>query len=162
MTAKFFFHVGFMVCAFGIVTLLGCGGTPKQDIFVTLNSTEELNPDPDGTPHSVVVRVYTLKDDDRFKKATFTDLWKRDRDTLGRDLLTWEEVTVHPGSEYPLEFEVELKEDQGFLGVVAFFLEYQGKAWRQILPLEDPFLPFSDQKIFIILDHHSVQVSHPE
>jgi len=163
MNARLFFYGGCLTCILGMVTLLGCGGTPKQDVVLTLNATQALNPDPEGTPHSVIVRVYTLKEQDRFNKATFDDLWKHDRDTLGSDLLAWKEITVHPDSQHPLELEVKLKKGEGFLGVVAFFREYQGKTWRQLLPLTDaPLIPFKAQKIAIVLDHHSLQVSQPQ
>jgi len=163
MTARLLFKTGCILSLIGVLTLLGCGGTPKQDVVLTLKATHDLNPDLDGTPHSVVVRVYTLKEQDRFNKATFKDLWKHDRDTLGNDLLAWKEITVHPDSQHPLELEVELKKGEGFLGVVAFFLEYQGKTWRQILPLKDtPLIPFKAQKIAITLDHHSIQISQPK
>ena len=93
----------------------------------------------------------------------FNDLWKHDRDTLDSDLLAWKEITVHPDSQHPLEVEVELKKGEGFLGVVAFFREYQGKTWRQLLPLKDaPLNPFQAQKFAIVLDHHSIQVSQPK
>lgn len=160
MTARPFFKVGCLVSLLWVLTLFGCGGTPKQNVVLTLEATQTLNPDPEGTPHSVIVRVYTLKEQDRFNKATFKDLWKHDRDTLDSDLLAWKEITVHPSSQHPLELEVELKKGEGFLGVVAFFREYQGKNWRQLLPLKDaPLIPFKSQKIAIVLDHHSIQVS---
>jgi len=109
------------------------------------------------------VRVYTLKDPDRFKHATFEELWKHDRDTLGKDLLGLKELTIHPDTQHPIDLEVELEEGKGYLGVAAFFLQVQGKHWRQVLPIkdiQDSF--FHNRKLVIVLDHHSMQIKKSE
>ena len=163
MTGNPFFAISVWIGLVFLVFLSGCSGTPKQDVMLALQATKNLNPDPDGNPHSVVVRVYTLKEEDRFNKATFQDLWKHDRDVLGSDLLDVKELTMLPDSEHPLELTIEQKKGEGFLGVVAFFLKYQGQSWRQLLPLKDaPMIPFQSHKLGIVLDHHSIDINQPK
>ena len=153
-------YVSVLLLCVGLLFSIGCGGTPKQDIAVHLLASENLNPDPEGNPHSVVVRIYSLKHKERFEKASFKNLWRHDLDTLGNDRLDNQEITVRPNSQHPIEFEIKLEKGEGYIGIVAFFQQYTGNSWRKLIPLDDaPMMPFKSYTISILLDDHSVQLN---
>ncbi|MDJ0943343.1 MAG: type VI secretion system lipoprotein TssJ [Kiloniellales bacterium] len=110
------------------LALAGCGSSPTR-IEVTLIGAEDLNPDPDGRPKPLVVRMYELKSDTAFKGASFDDLIEGDVARLGTDLQDKEEVLLTPGQV--LEFERELKPETRVVGFTGNYRLYErGGLWR--------------------------------
>ena len=66
------------------MALAGCGSSPTR-ITVSIVGAEDLNPDADGQPKPLVVRMYELKSDAAFKAATFDDLTEGDIASLGAE-----------------------------------------------------------------------------
>src|SRR5687768_7751648 len=85
---------------------VGCGSGIK-DVRVSLLPTHRLNPDESGAPLSVIVRVYQLKNRDRFDRADFRALWKSDEKVLEGDLLDRREVTVYPEIKVAVDLQVD-------------------------------------------------------
>jgi len=99
----------------------GCSGPAK--IYLKGVKPLNLNERDESTP--VDVRVYFLKDNRKFQQAPFEDLWVRDREVLGEDLVTEPRVfTVFPGEENDPPQEVPLgvlDDDVRFIGILALF-----------------------------------------
>ena len=99
------------LCFFLIILMMGgitvgCGSGIK-DVRVTLLPTYRLNPDESGAPLSVVVRVYQLRNRERFDRADFRALWRNDEKELAGDLLERREVTVYPETKTSIELQVD-------------------------------------------------------
>ena len=109
----------FFICSFLIP---GCA----KNLKIILRSGEELNNG--GNP--VVVRMYLLKSDINFQKATIETFWKNDREALGADLVEDPiEVLLHPRETKRLK-KIKLVDEVGFLGAVADFYQPDLTQWK--------------------------------
>jgi len=104
--------------------------TDKARMAITAESA--VNPDANGRPSPIVVRVYQLKADDKFASADFFALFDDDQKALGGDLLGREEVELAPGEKKELQFAV--KRDAKFVGVLAAYRDIRNSRWRVIKP----------------------------
>jgi type VI secretion system protein VasD len=135
---------------------VGCGSGVK-DVRVTLLPTDRLNPDELGAPLSVIVRVYQLRNKERFERADFRALWKNDEKVLEGDLLERKEVTVYPDTKTSVELQVDKKKGVQFLGVMALFRKPEGELWRQVTSSDvSTWVPFGTPTVKLILDQHKL------
>jgi type VI secretion system protein VasD len=135
---------------------VGCGSSVK-DVRVTLLPTDRLNPDELGAPLSVIVRVYQLRNKERFERADFRALWKNDEKVLEGDLLERKEVTVYPDTKTSVELQVDKKKGVQFLGVMALFRKPEGEMWRQVTSSDvSTWVPFGTPTVKLILDQHKL------
>ncbi len=138
--------------------MVGCGSGVK-DVRVTLLPTNRLNPDESGGPLSVIVRVYQLKNRERFERADFRALWKNDEKVLEGDLLERKEVTVYPETKTSVELQVDQKKGVQFLGVMALFRKPEGELWRQVTSSDvSSWIPFKTPTVKLILDEHKLKL----
>ena len=98
-------------------------------------SAKNLNMNDSGVALPVVVRFYQLRNKESMEKADFKSIWKSDQEFLQEDMVDRKEVILHPDSR--MVFEISLKEDVHYLGVMAIFRTPRGTAWRQIIPLQE-------------------------
>jgi type VI secretion system protein VasD len=137
---------------------MGCGNGVK-DVRVTLLPTERLNPDESGAPLSVIVRVYQLKNRDKFDRADFRALWKNDEKVLEGDMLDRKEITVYPEKKTSVELQVDQKKGVQFLGVMALFRKPEGELWREVTSSDvSSWVPFSTPTVKLILDQHKLKL----
>jgi type VI secretion system protein VasD len=125
---------------------------------LALTATQALNQDDSGEALPVVVRVYQLKGKDKFQRATFTELWKKDKELLEGDLVDRKEVTVHPGSETLLDLDLNVKQGAAFFGVMALFRKPDVTSWKELIPAEasslNPFTP----KRKLVVDQYTIKM----
>lgn len=140
-----------------VVLIAGCGSDTKKWRLV-FAATHALNPDDSGEAFPVVVRVYQLKGQERFQRATFTDLWKKDKEFLEGDLLSRKEVTVHPDSQPVLDLDLEVKQGAAFVGVVALFRKPDVTLWKQVFPADLSALNPLTPKRKLVLDRYTIQM----
>jgi len=119
-------------------TLVACSSLPWP-IFPTridaqILASYEINPDANGRPSPLVVRIYELKSKTVFEEADFFKLYDEEAATLGGDLLTREEFEVSPGESR--EFEHKAHDDTHYLGVIAAYRNIQSAHWRTSAELE--------------------------
>lgn len=135
---------------------VGCGSGIK-DVRVTFSPTDRLNPDESGAPLSVVVRVYQLKNKDRFERSDFRALWKNDEKVLEGDLLERQEITVYPATKTFVEVQVDQRKGVQFLGVMALFRKPEGEVWRKTTSSDvSSWVPFRTPRVKFILDEHKL------
>jgi type VI secretion system protein VasD len=113
--------------------LVGCGSSPPPPpppgiIDLTIEAAPDVNPDPSGRPSPVVVRVYQLASDAKFKAVDFFQLFDRESATLAADLVFREELMVVPGQATKLS--TPLKQGGQSVGVVAAFRDIDRAQWR--------------------------------
>lgn len=116
-----------------VLAMAGCLSTPPKpsNVKLTLRATSDVNPDGNGRPSPVVVRVYQLKTDVAFAGAEFFALYDDEKKALGADLIAKsDEFTLGPGDSNPAPIAVA--PDAKFIGVIAAFRDYRNAQWRVI------------------------------
>lgn len=96
-------------------------------------ATADINPDIDGKPSPVQVRIYELTADANFNRAGFFALFDNDQATLGQEMKAREEMVLKPGQQ--LRIEREYKEGPKFIGVIAAFQDIDNATWRAVQPV---------------------------
>jgi type VI secretion system protein VasD len=125
---------GLSLGAFG----LACSSSPPvivqppksctlQIVGMTVMSSARLNPEEDGSPRPVQLRLYQLKTDTRLLNASFQQIWKDDKNTLQDDLVKVEEFPVYPDTRTEVKFERD--PSALFVVGVALFRNPKGRNW---------------------------------
>ena len=128
-----------------LVALAGCGVTDRigkrmedswaadmladsEKVILTSDGGNQLNPDAEGKPLSVVMRVYQLTDLERFAATDAETLWDAPQKALGNTLVETREITLLPGigqiDQWPLA------KNARYVGVAAFFRDEQNARWK--------------------------------
>ncbi len=167
-----------MLCGAGALALMGllagCSSTPKQveptAIRVTFTATDSLNPDMNGRPSPVVVRLFRLRQSAVFSSIDYFTLTDREQEALGGDLLFRESFVVHPGETQVHEYSVE--NDGRALGVLVGYRDLEASTWRAAIDIPAPREPWFELPEFMRwgdrtldysakLDERSVTLSLP-
>jgi len=107
----------------------------KEQVRVTINADESLNPDVDGKSLSVVLRIYQLSEIGAFVTANPRQLWNDADRVLGKGLISKREITVLPG-----QFKVDvaaLDPAVQFVGVAAFFRNTLNDDWQVVFDADE-------------------------
>ncbi len=100
----------------------------EPELKVTVRGSDRLNMDEAGRSLAVVVRVYQLKSLKTLEEADFDQVWQHDKETLGEDLISVDEVTVDPSDKKVVPVKRVL--DARYLVAVGLFRKPDGIAWR--------------------------------
>ncbi len=147
-----------------VVLLIGevsCSSATKP-VRLALISTKQLNVNDEGAPLPVIVRVYQLRNKDKFEQGSFTALWKSDKELLESDLLERKELTLHPESEVMLELEVETKKGAEYIGVLALFRKPDNDAWKKVMTTNISHWPFFTPVVKLVFDQRTVKLKEKE
>lgn len=128
-----------------LLALAGCGVTDRigkrmddswaadmladsEKVILTSDGGNQLNPDAEGKPLSVVLRVYQLTDLERFAASDADTLWDASEKALGNTLVEARELTLLPGigqvDQWPLAKSAR------YVGMAAFFRDDQDARWK--------------------------------
>lgn len=131
----------------------GCASKPPPTVVrITLDAGANVNPDAQGRPSPVVVRVYELKGLALFESSDYFALFERDRETLGGELLRTDEFALSPRERKSVERTVE--ESTRYIGVVAGFRDLERARWRASLAIT----PHATTSAVIVLDGTTVTI----
>jgi type VI secretion system protein VasD len=103
----------------------------KTKSAMTLAASADTNPDSNGRPSPVVIRVYQLKTDAAFKGAEFFALYDDDQKVLGPELITRDEFVLAPSEKKTID--VAVSKDTRFVGAVAAFRDIRNAQWRGLV-----------------------------
>ena len=103
---------------------------PPTQLQLTLSAVPSLNPDKDGRPSPVVVRLFELTTPTEFNQADFFDLFDKDRATLGEALVATDDLEVLPADQRSLDRTLDPR--TRFVGFLAAFREIEVSTWRAI------------------------------
>ncbi|PSU48938.1 type VI secretion system lipoprotein TssJ [Photobacterium frigidiphilum] len=145
-----------------MITLLsGCSFWGQEDttpqLFLKIKAASNINPNVEGKPSPIEIRVYQLSDSQAFEQAEFIQLYNDAQGVLKAEvLLTRELASLLPGEErneaFPLASEAK------YIGVIAGFADYReakNKAIYQPLVL-------GSSAINIVLDGINLSISGEE
>ena len=157
-----------------LLALAGCGVTDRigkrmedswaadmladsEKVILTSDGGNTLNPDADGKPLSVVMRVYQLTDLERFASADADTLWDSPEKALGNTLVEAREITLLPGmgqiDQWPLV------KNARYVGVAAFFRDEQDARWKVAFDansLRKDGIWFSSDGLRILVDNTEI------
>ncbi|MDR1075784.1 MAG: type VI secretion system lipoprotein TssJ [Xanthomonadaceae bacterium] len=111
------------------VGLRRAADAPKE-IPVSLYAGANLNSGNDGQALAVVVRIYRLRQAQRFEQAPFSAFLDEasERAAFGDDLIGTTEIVLQPGQRH--EITERLPADAEVLGIVALFRAPAQNRWR--------------------------------
>ena len=122
------------------IAAAGCGSDdpeplppPPTRIEAKLAAAADVNPDIQGRPAPIVVRLYELAADTSFGNADFFQLNDDDATVLGKDLVARSEYVLVPGET--LHVSKTLPDDVRFLGATAAYQAIEAAAWRALMPV---------------------------
>jgi len=119
--------------------MVGCGTTrelldSKTAVNLTFITSKDLNPDQDGRPSPIIIKVFALTGDRQFKREDFLSLYEDPAERLGSDLIETYELREFSPDETRVE-NIPLTPDTRFIGVMAAFVQYDRADALMILPV---------------------------
>ena len=125
------------VVASGCSTLNnGLGGVLNldTDLNIHFSAAADMNPDEHQVPSPLFVRMYELKSDKVFDKANFIDLYERDSELVGADLVAKHELhRLVPGEDRVEHFVLD--PETRYVALFAEFFNYSDAEFKVIIPV---------------------------
>lgn len=129
-----------VVAVLGATLMLGAcggGGAPKPALMRgVVNAQPNVNPDRQGRPSPVVVRLYMLNSLAAFEAADYFALDLKDKETLAAELIEREEFRMKPGERVTVERK--LKPEVRYVAVTAAFRDLERAQWRSSVEVPWP------------------------
>jgi type VI secretion system protein VasD len=117
----------------GLLAMAGCSPPPPPVLTLTINGTNDQNPDPTGRSAPVAVRVYQLSGIGKFEQADVFALKDNELKALGQDEATAStEFLIAPGDNKTIT--VNLKPNVSAIGVAVLYRDIDRAAWRANAP----------------------------
>ncbi len=121
-----------------LLALAGCSAlspySSMTKLDLSLSGSDQLNPDLNGRPSPIVLRLIELKHPVAFQSADFFSLYQRPKEALAPDLVTQEELELRPGEQRQLKLSVE--PGSRYVGVLAAYRDLPETSWRYVIPLQ--------------------------
>lgn len=145
-----------------MITLLsGCSFWRQEDItpqlFLKIKAASNINPNVEGKPSPIEIRVYQLSDSQAFEQAEFIQLYNDAQGVLKAEVLLTRELASLLPSEERNE-TLPLASETKYIGVIAGFADYReakNKAIYQPMVL-------GSSAINIVLDGINLSISGEE
>lgn len=151
-----FLHALTALIAF--VVLAGCSTLSPYShltkLSLRLTASDQLNPDLNGRPSPIVVRLYELKHAVAFENADFFSLYERAKESLAPDMVATEELELRPGET--VELKLSVQKGSRYVGVVAAYRDLAQASWRSTLHLA----PQTATDVDLTLDERGIRASH--
>lgn len=120
-----------------LLTLAGCSALSPYShmtkLDLSLAGSDQLNPDLNGRPSPIVLRLMELKHPVAFENADFFSLYQRPKEALAPDLVAFEELELRPGETRELKLSVQ--EGSRYVGVLAAYRDLPEANWRYVIPV---------------------------
>ncbi len=102
------------------------------DLVLRFKADADINPDDKKRPSPLFIRLYELKSTKQFARANFIDLYERDAEVLGADMVAKQTLKrLRPGDERKDSFV--LKPETRYVGLVAEFLQYRDAKFKIVI-----------------------------
>lgn len=122
-----------------LLSLAGCAAlspySSMTKLDLSLAGSDQLNPDLNGRPSPIVVRLMELKHPVAFENADFFSLYQRPKEALTPDLVTQEELELRPGETRELKLSVQ--EGSRYVGVLAAYRDLPEANWRYVIAIDE-------------------------
>lgn len=129
---------GFVAATLAVLLASGCslfgmGGSKPPTVEVTVVAGDRLNPDESGSSLPTIVRIYLLRVPGKGEVAEFSDLYQRDKELLGDELVMVEQLVLSPGETASRRLTPE--RGAGAILVMGVFRKPVGQTWRTVAVL---------------------------
>ena len=120
--------------AVALVVTVACASAPPKpsNTRLTFAAVADTNPDANGRPSPVVVRIYQLRADTAFGAAEFFALYDDEMKALGPELIARDELVLSPAERRTVELPVS--SEARFVGVIAAYRDIRNAQWRLVVP----------------------------
>lgn len=106
------------------------------DLKLSFEVGSDINPDDSSRPSPVFVRFYQLKSATAFDKADFIDIYERDTEIFGGDIINKQVLKpLLPGVDRTESFVLE--PGAKMIAVYAEFSQYPGSTYKVIFPVTE-------------------------
>ena len=104
------------------------------DLKIEFRVEADINPDEAGLASPLFIRMYELKAEKIIKKADFIDIFERDMEVLGADLVDMHKLKpFKPGEDRSEQFVLNQKTK--YVGLYAEFLDFKESKYKLIIPV---------------------------
>lgn len=104
---------------------------PPASFTLHVQGTSDINPDDDGRPSPVWLRIYELRGDTAFQSADFLALFDNDKQALAGELISQGRYSVNPGQG--MDIVMKADPDTRVVAVLAEFRDYRNARSRASL-----------------------------
>jgi len=128
-----------------LVVTAGCSSSKSRvggalnldtDLKLTFILDADINPDDNKSPSPVFVRMYELKSPTLFDKADFIDIYERDKEVLGGEMITKQSLKpLKPGETRTERFV--LQGGTHYVALYAEFSQYPGSVYKVSFPVTE-------------------------
>ncbi|MDN4502245.1 type VI secretion system lipoprotein TssJ [Alteromonadaceae bacterium BrNp21-10] len=160
-THKLMTALKLLVLSLATTLLLGCGATNAvKDVFtvmtrgdITVVAANNVNPDINGRPSPIMIRVFELKSTAAFNNADFFALYDRGSAELGSDYVSHDDMDIKPGQTKQMSRDFSL--ETRYFGVIAAYRDINNATWKRVVTIT----PDSDSEITISLNSNDLKVT---
>lgn len=122
-----------------LLVLGGCSALSPYSkltkLDLELHGSDRLNPDLNGRPSPIVLRLLELKHPVAFENGDFFALYQRPKEALAPDLVTSEELELRPGESRELKLSVQ--DGSRYVGVLAAYRDLPEASWRYVIAIDE-------------------------
>lgn len=105
------------------------------DLVLKFKADKSINPDNNGSPSPLYIRMYELKSAKQFRNADFIDLYEHDKQVLGSAMLAKQRLKrIVPGEAREKDYVLNPKTH--YVGLFAEFQDYRNSTYKVIIPVE--------------------------
>jgi type VI secretion system protein VasD len=140
------------------LVLAGCQAvyaTFPPSTILHFRVASDINPDFDGRPSPVIIKVYELASKTVFENQDFFVLYDNPESILRTDLLKKDELVFEPGQRN--EYRMALQPATKAVAVVAAYRDIEGARWRAVVEVKptgyDDFYVYVDKLAVYIREH---------
>ncbi len=126
-----------LLILFGIA-LTGCftkKPPPPSLMVAKFLTSSHLNPNADGVPSPVIVRLYELKSAGKFNDSDFFGLFDDESGTLADDLVARDELRFNPNETRTVNRELDPATRH--IGILAAFRDLDEAVWRSVIQITE-------------------------
>ena len=118
------------------------------DLEIKFKVDADVNPDDDRKPSPLFVRMYQLKSTKMFNRANFIDLYEKDKEVLGADMISMQKLRrIKPGESRVENFV--LNKETRYIGLYAEFLQYKKSGYKLLMPVVPTNVVGTSEKVLI-------------
>jgi type VI secretion system protein VasD len=125
----------FALVVLAATLLLGGCNSSMTKLDLSLSSSGGLNPDLNGRPSPIVLRLIELKHPAAFEQADFFAIYRSPKESLNPHFVTQEELELRPGESRKLRLSVQ--PGSRYVGVLAAYRDLSESQWRYVIPLQE-------------------------
>lgn len=104
------------------------------DLEIKFKVDADVNPDDDKKPSPLFIRMYQLKSTKMFSRANFIDLYEKDKEVLGADMISKQKLRrIKPGESRTENFV--LNKETRYIGLYAEFLRFKKSSYKLLIPV---------------------------